>query len=134
MSVKDRRIFSINPYEKRMLLVVFLSASIPILVVIGFFYSMFSDLLYTYLNSGLADHFLAQFFLLSIIIIVYYFIFVGIIAYRFIHRLVGPFPRILRELDERISGKSRSRIYLRQGDYAKELVNRLNALIEKLPK
>ena len=134
MIIKNRRIFTINPYERKMLLVVFFSASVPIVLVVGFFYSVFSDLLYTYMNSGLAGQFLRQFSIDSVIILVYYFLIVGIIAYRFIHKLVGPFPRILKELDEKIAGKSRSLIYLRQGDYAKELVSRLNALIEKLPK
>ena len=129
-----RRPFSTNPYEKKILNIVFLSAGMPVLIVVGVFYCLFSDLVYTYLNSGMADHFLYQFLILSIIILLYYFLFVGIIAYRFIHRLVGAFPRVLRELDERIAGKSRAHIHLRQGDYARELVNRINALIDKLPK
>ena len=134
MEKKDRKLFSANEYERGILQLVFLSAGIPVLVVVGFFYCLFSDLVYAYLNSGLADHFLSQFLILSLIILLYYFLFVGIIAYNFVHRLVGAFPRVLRELDERINTNVRTHIRLRKGDYAKELVDRINALIDKLPK
>ena len=134
MNWKGRRFFNTNPYERRILRIVFISAGIPVFVVIGFFYCLFGDLAYQYLTANLADHFLYQFFMLSIIILAYYFLFVGIIAYRFVHRISGDIPRILSELDEKVAGKSRSHIYVRQGDYAQDMIDRINALIDQLPK
>lgn len=133
MDKKDRKLFSTNEYEKRILQIVFLAAGAPVFVVVGFFYCLFSDLVYTYLTSGMADRFLNQFLILSVIVLLYYFLLVGIIAYNFVHKLVGAFPRILRELDERVQGKTKSHLRLRQGDYAKALVDRINALLDKLP-
>ena len=134
MQKKDRRIFSTNEFERKILWVIILSVAIPILIVLGFIYSIFGDFVYTYLNSGFADQVLYQFFSISVILLAYYFLFVGIIAYHFVHQLCGSFPRVLREMDERIEGKTRSHIYLRRGDFAKELVTRINAMIDKLPK
>jgi len=134
MPKKDRRIFSTNNFEKKILGVIFFSVAIPVLIVIGFVYSIFGDFVYTYLNSGFADKILYQFFTISLILLAYYFLFVGIIAYYFVHQLCGSFPRVLKEIDERVAGKSRSHIYLRRGDFARELVGRINAMIDKLPK
>ena len=132
MNRKNRVPFSTNPYERKILKIVFLSAAFPVLIVVGFFYCLFSDLIYTYLNSTMADHSLYQLFILSITILLYYFLFLSIIAYYFVHKLVGVFPRISRELDEKIVGKSRSPIYVRKGDYVKGLTGRINSLLDKL--
>jgi H+/Cl- antiporter ClcA len=128
---KGRRPFSLNQYERKILNIVFLAAGIPVFLVIGFFYCMFSDLVYTYLNTGLAGHFLDQFLVLSLILILYYFLFVAIVAYSFAHRLVGALPRVIRELDQKIAGKSKSHIQVRKDDYVKELIDRINMLIDK---
>jgi len=132
MKKKERRPFSTNYLERKILKVVFLSSGIPVLIVVGFFYCLFSDLINIYLGSSMADNFLQKILNLSIIILLYYFLFVGILAYRFVHKLVGAFPRVLREMDEKIMGKSQSPIRLRHGDYAKELITRINALIDRI--
>ena len=128
-----RKPFMINQFEGKILKIVFASAGIPVFIVIGFLYSMFSDLVFTYLNSGMASHFLGEFFVLSCLLIVGYFVCVGLIAYRFSHRLVGAFPRILKELDGVVAGSSRNHIHIRKDDYAQELIERVNKLIDKLP-
>ena len=129
----DRKIFKTNPYERRILKITFLSAGIPVFGVIGIYYYLYSDLLFNNLNNNMANQFLRQFLILSLFILAFYFLFVGIIAYNFSHKLAGAFPRILRELDERINTKVRTHIRLRKGDYAKELIARINLLIDKLP-
>lgn len=134
MKQKERIPFSTNPYEQKILKIVFISAGIPIFLVVGFLYCIFSDLIYNYLSSDIADQTLYQFFILLIIILVYYFLFVGIIAYRFAHRLAGTFPRLLTEIDEKIHGKSRTLIRVRKDDYTKDLIERINTLVEQLPK
>lgn len=55
-------------------------------------------------------------------------------AYHVTHRIVGPHERVIRELDEIIAGKKKEPITARKGDDAyDELLNRINALIKKLP-
>ena len=75
---------------------------------------------------------LHRFFILSIILFFYYSFFIGVITYFFVRRLLGALPRVLAELDDRISGKSKGPIALRKGDYGKELIDRVNILIEKI--
>ncbi|MFA5060330.1 MAG: hypothetical protein WC676_06865 [Candidatus Omnitrophota bacterium] len=133
MNDKNRKIFSINQFESRILRIVFISAIVPFLLITGFFYFMFYDLVHTYLKTGMATHFLKDFLIVAAIFLAYYFVLVGILAYRFVHKLLGAIPRILRELDERISGKSKAHIHLRKGDYASEIIDRINTLIDKLP-
>ena len=106
---------------------------IPFLIVSGFFYTMFNDLVYSYLKTNLAVPFLRQFLVLAIIVFLCYLFFVGLFAYQFVHQFFGALPRIFRELDEKIHGKSKTPILLRKNDYGQELIKKINALIEKLP-
>lgn len=133
MNKRIRWPFSTSPFEQKILAVIFLSAGIPVTIVLLFLYSMFSDLIYVYLTLERGRYFFNQFLFLSAVLLAYYFAFVGIVAYGFIHRLVGALPRVLRELDERIQGKSKSHIHVRKGDYIQKLIDRINALIDKLP-
>ncbi len=125
--------FVTNTYERRILKMIFLSTGIPVIVVAGFYYSLFNDLICAYLRYDLASHFLKQFVILSIFVLLLYFIFVGLISYKHVHRFVGSYPRVLRELDEKIQRKTKQHIYLRKGDYAKELIERINKLLDQLP-
>jgi len=98
-----------------------------------FFYTVFNDLITVYINSGLAQNFLQRFLILAAIITVYYRVFCRIV-FQFVNRIVGFYPRILKELDHIINSKSKSYLELRQGDYAKELIVRINLLIDKCSK
>lgn len=62
---------------------------------------------------------------LSIVIIL-------IFAYILSHRIIGPFDRIVRELDECINGKRQERIVIRKGDKFQPLVDRINRLLDKI--
>ena len=130
----DRRLFAFNSQEKKSLAIIFLLSALPVVVIAGFFLSIFGDLVYTYMGSTMADQFLRQYLALTLIMLVYNFIFVALVAYYFVHKLYGPLPRILKYMDEIIAGRSTSRIYLRKGDFSGELIGRINALIDKLPK
>ena len=125
--------FATNRHERKILKMIFLSAGIPIIMVTGFYYSLFNDLICAYLRYDLASHFLKQFLILTIFVLISYFIFLGLFSYKFVHRFVGAYPRVLRELDETIEQKSKRHITLRKGDYAKELIELINKLIDQLP-
>ena len=132
MNNQKRMPFATNSFERRILGVVFVSTLIPIILVMGFFYILLHDLIDAYLRIDLARHFLQQFIILSLIVLAYYFVLVAVISYRFVHRLFGAYPRILKELDQVLAGLSKRRISLREGDYGRELIKRVNTLIERL--
>ncbi len=134
MDKQERAPFATNIFERKILQIVFISSGIPVLLVAGFFYCLFSDLIYGYLDANIADQSVYHLFLLSVIILVYYFVFVGIISYRYIHRLAGTFPRLVSELAERAKKKSRLHIRVRKDDYVKDLVDGINNLLDQFPK
>jgi hypothetical protein len=55
--------------------------------------------------------------------------FILIISHKISHQIVGPFDRILRELDENWREKRGEPIRLRKGDKFQPLVERINRLI-----
>ncbi len=133
MPKKSRRLFSTNKYERKILGIVFLASTFPVLILTAIFYSILYDLAQNHLLSNFARQYIGQFFNLTMVLLCFYFLFVFLIAYYFTHKLFGVFPRLIRELDRRISGETKVRISVRKGDYLKEFVDRVNLLIEKLP-
>ncbi len=55
-----------------------------------------------------------------------------ILAYKITHKIIGPFNRIVKELDESIEGKKHGPIIVRTGDKFMPLVARINRLLGKL--
>ncbi len=47
------------------------------------------------------------------------------------HVIIGPFDRIVKEIDRTIDGQRKGPIHLRKGDKFKPLVDRINILLEK---
>jgi len=54
-----------------------------------------------------------------------------LLAYRITYRILGPFDRIVRELDECASGKKQGHVSIRKSDKFKPLVDGINKLIDK---
>ncbi len=52
-------------------------------------------------------------------------------AFKISHKIVGPFDRITRELDENLKGKRKGHIILRKKDKFRPLVDRINKLLDK---
>jgi len=48
------------------------------------------------------------------------------------HKIIGPFDRIVRELDECVKGKKQGLLTLRKGDRFQPLVDRINKLLDRL--
>lgn len=130
MASKKRNLYNPTKYEKKVLLTIFLFATVPVLLVIVFFFALFSDIIYSYIGSGLADHFLDRFLILALLIFLYYILFTRMV-FRFTNRLAGAYERLLRELDEIIEGTRKAHLHLRKDDYAQELIARVNKLIDK---
>ncbi len=55
-----------------------------------------------------------------------------VIAHKVTHSIVGPFDRIVRELDEHLEGKGKGPIIIRKTDKFSPLVDRINKLLAKL--
>ncbi|MCM8771012.1 MAG: hypothetical protein NC936_03995 [Candidatus Omnitrophica bacterium] len=53
-------------------------------------------------------------------------------AWKISHAIIGPFDRIVRELDERIEGKIIGHILIRKSDKFWPLVEKINKLIDKI--
>lgn len=54
-----------------------------------------------------------------------------ILAYKLSHRIVGPFDRLIREIDESIEGKRKAPLRLRKADRFRPLVDRINKLLDR---
>jgi len=54
------------------------------------------------------------------------------IAYKITHKVIGPFDRIIQELDKRIKGEKKGYISLRKNDRFQPLVDRINKLLDKI--
>jgi len=57
-----------------------------------------------------------------------------LIAHKAAHVIVGPFDRIIRELDEYVEGKKDGHIVIRKNDKFWPLVDRINRLLDKFKK
>ncbi len=55
-----------------------------------------------------------------------------VLAHKITHKIVGPFDRVVRELDESIARKRLGPIKLRSGDKFAPLVAKINILLEKM--
>ena len=53
------------------------------------------------------------------------------IAFKMTHRIMGPFDRIVRELDELIAGSKTTPIKIRDDDKFCPMVDRINTLLQK---
>jgi sensor histidine kinase YesM len=59
-------------------------------------------------------------------------IFILVIAFRISHSIVGPYDRIIREMNENLSGQRRGPIFLRKNDRFWPLVCAINDIIHKM--
>lgn len=57
-----------------------------------------------------------------------------VFAHQVTHRIVGPFDRVVRELDECLKGTKKDHIMLRKNDKFEPLVGRINLLLDQARK
>ena len=55
-----------------------------------------------------------------------------IIAHKVTHRIIGPFDRVVRELEECITGQRKGPIMLRKNDKFWPMVDNINKLLERI--
>ena len=129
----SRNVFNTaNIYQNKIILLTFLPSALiflafttivfignPIITKAIYHQSMDNVLSLVYSFTGAIVFFLCLIVILSIVV-----------AFIISHHIVGPFGRIIKELDDIIDGKSTKNITSRPGDdLAKELLKRVNILV-----
>ena len=139
MSQSNRRTqnFQMNKYQRRIIALAFFPTVVlclTILVIAKFFYKELIDII-TNSSTATSVRFIDEWGALTIFIVWCLFVLILAWGYLVSRDMVGAFVRILRELDEIIEGGERKRITVRQNDdLASELLNRINLLIDNLPR
>lgn len=134
---KRKKVIFANRLHKEVLLLVFLAAIIPAIVVsLCLYYLIFNItaseigipefIAYNVIPAAQKVTFILLVSAPTIILLILIF------AYKVSHRIVGPFDRIIRELDETIEGKRKGPIVLRKGDKFLPLVERINKILAKI--
>ena len=121
-------LFHINDFQKRLIFPVLLSCLFSFVCL---------AYLYCYSDVGRLIYNDQYYFLkmaLPWILISIAFLFIVLWTYYVSNKIVGPFERVLREVDDILAGKGKKKIGTRKGDVMfEELVKRINALVERLP-
>lgn len=137
MKRRDRRKrFFANKMHGEIFTIVFWAASFPAFIVtIALYYLIFhitADQLG--LPEAIAYNIIPAAQRVTIILLIATPITIMIImflAHRITHKIVGPFDRIVRELDEHLNGTRQGPITIRKSDKFLPLVDRINLLLEK---
>ncbi len=130
---KRKRFFA-NSLHREMFILVFLAMAVPLLVTaVGMFYFIF----YIMADEVAMPEAIAATVIpaaervLSALIAVLPVVMLVIlwVAHRMTHRIVGPFDRIVRELEQTVKGERQGPIRIRPGDRFVPLVDLINRLM-----
>jgi nitrogen fixation/metabolism regulation signal transduction histidine kinase len=138
MKFKDRRKkFFANPLHRQTFMLVFIAALIPAVVVTICLYYLIFGITSTevgfpeaiaYNIMPAAERVTAILLItapLALLIILFF-------AYKITHRIVGPFDRIVYELDAHIKDRRVGHIKIRKSDKFHALVEKINKLLDKI--
>ena len=132
--VIKRQLFSrVNRFQKPIITIVVATSFTMVILAVCVDYLFFDTTnIIIDLNKDISSLKMAALFILQMLPLLFYLFIVW--AYKVSNRLVGPFERILRELDSIIEGKEKRHLHVRKGDeLAEELLKRINVLIDKTP-
>ncbi len=125
---KRSLLFHINTFQKQLIFPVMLSCLFS-LVCLAYLYS-YTDVWSVIYN----DQYYFVKMALPWILISLAFLFIVLWTYYASNKIVGPFERVLREVDDILAGKGKKKIGTRKGDVMfKELIKRIDTLVERLP-
>ena len=131
-----RKAFFANTLHREIFFVVLGAALVPMLITaIGLFYLIFNItaeqigipeyIAYNVIPAANKVTWILAFVTPPVIAVIL------LMAHRVSHRIVGPFDRIIRELDNRVMTKSREPIKLRPGDKFQPLMDKVNELLKR---
>jgi len=134
-----RRIIFANKMHRNLFLLFLLASLLPaIIVTICLYYLIFSVMANQFVfPEAIAYNIIPAAKKVTIILLIAAPVSISIIiifAFKVTHRIIGPFDRIVRELDEYIEGKKEGHIIIRKTDKFWPLVDRINKLLDKLKK
>jgi len=131
-----RKFVFANKLHRQIFLLVSLAALLPtIIVTIGLYYVIFGITANEVaIPEAIAYNIIPAAKKVALLILITTPIAIGVIlfiAWKISHAIIGPFDRIVRELDERIEGRIIGHILVRKKDKFWPLVERINKLIDK---
>lgn len=131
-----RKVFFANPLHREIFIIVLCAALVPMLITaIGLFYMIFNITAEQIgIPEAIAYNVIPAAQKVTMILFVVTPPLIAVIlfmAHKVSHRIVGPFDRIVRELDQRVITKSRDPIKLRPGDKFQPLVDKINELLKR---
>jgi nitrogen fixation/metabolism regulation signal transduction histidine kinase len=137
MKKNKRRMIIANKLHRDILMMVFFASLLPALIIaVCLYFLIFNVTAYQVgFPETIAYNILPAARIVSTILFIsapFSILLILILAHRLTHRIVGPFDRIIRELDECIEGKKHEHIILRKNDKFNPLVERINKLIDKI--
>lgn len=130
--LKRRPLANLNRFQKQLLGAVLIACFLGYavcLLCLDYFYFDESSILYdfTWVHLKLLVKWFAPLAAVSLGIVAF-------IVYFVTHRILGPYERIVRELDEIIEGKHRKLLSVRKHDEMfGDLLKRINTLIKRIP-
>lgn len=136
---EQRRQFFANSLHRELFIFIFLAAFIPVLVsTLALFYLIFNI---TAQEIGFpeavattilpAAQRVIQILLFGTPVVIAVILF---LAYKITHKIIGPFDRIVRELEECLAGQRSGPIGVRAQDKFASLVEKINLLLARIPK
>lgn len=130
-----KKVFA-NKLHREIFLIVFAAAVIPTIVITAGLYCLIFEVVALQLGipEAIAYNILpaAQKVLAILSIAVpIVIIIILLFAHKVAHTIVGPFDRIIRELDESLEGKKDGHIVIRKSDKFCPLVERINKLLDR---
>ena len=133
---KRKRIFA-NKMHRDIFLLVFLASLLPAIIVAICLYYLIFSITASQLGfpEAIAYNIIPAARKVTIILLTTAPVCILLIlffAYKITHKIIGPFDRIVRDLDEYIKGKKEGQIIIRKADKFWPLVYRINKLLHRL--
>jgi len=139
INVKDNRkkAFFANKMHKAIFFFVLAAALVPTIIVTILLYSLIFQITAQEIGMPniIAQHIMPAAQKVLTILFVTIPIVVAMLlffAHRITHQIIGPFDRIVRELDECLAGTKHGHIIIRKSDKFWPLVHKINELLDKL--
>lgn len=132
-----KRVFA-NKFHKHIFLLLFMASLLPTLAVTVYLYNLILGVIALKMDERTLQESLV--FVVNkatlILVLTAPVIILGMLMFtnRLTHKIVGPFDRLLNELEERIEGKKEGRISIRRNDKFRPLVEKINKLLDKCKK
>ncbi|MFC1703969.1 hypothetical protein ACFL1E_04195 [Candidatus Omnitrophota bacterium] len=130
---KRRLFFIANEYQERVIKLVFYTTVVPVIITIVALCYLFFDITTNLMLGGYESIPLVKKIIIgAIIILPCYIVLLGIWSYKISNRLTGPITRINSDLQDVLDGKTQARLRVRDTDYLKDIVDKINVLIDRI--